>query len=160
MVNNLNNICNTGKNITNNIRLAKEISILSKSLPLNYESSIFVIVDEFNMQNIHALIIPSHGTPYSNGCFLFHIYLPETYPKNPPLVKLITTGNGTVRFNPNLYYCCRVCLSWLGTWGGNASESWFESTSIILQVLISSQALICIEPYVNEPSFVKQRKKY
>lgn len=30
-------------------------------------------------------------------------------------VNLQTTGNGTVRFNPNLYNCGKVCLSLLGT---------------------------------------------
>ena len=156
MISNLTNVCNTNKKLVNNIRLAREIANLSKSLPLNYESSIFIIVDESNMQNIHALIMPSHGTPYSCGCFLFHIFLPETYPKNPPLVKLITTGNGTVRFNPNLYACGKVCLSLLGTWSGDASESWNESTSTILQVLVSIQSLIFIEqPYFNEPGYEK-----
>jgi hypothetical protein len=27
---------------------------------------------------------------------------------------LLTTGHGTVRFNPNLYNCGKVCLSLLG----------------------------------------------
>jgi ubiquitin-protein ligase len=136
------------------IKLATEISMLSKSLPLDYESSIFIIVDESNIQNIHALIIPSHGTPYSNGCFLFQFNIPSNYPKSPPIVKLITTGNGKVRFNPNLYACGKVCLSLLGTWNGHESESWNENTSTILQVLISIQSLIFIdEPYFNEPGY-------
>ena len=105
------------------------------------------------MKFIRALIIPSHDTPYSCGCFLFDIYIPIDYPKNPPLVKLITTGNNTVRFNPNLYNCGKVCLSLLGTWGGNASETWNEK-STILQVLISIQSLIFIDkPYFNEPGY-------
>lgn len=151
---NLENNCLTGKISTNNIRLAKEISVLSKSLPINYESSIFVRVDDKNIQSMQVLIIPTHGTPYSNGCFLFHIYVPDTYPAGPPLVKIITTGCGTVRFNPNLYNNGKVCLSLLGTWQGDASESWNPKTSSILQVLISIQSLIFIEqPYFNEPGY-------
>lgn len=40
--------------------------------------------------------------------FEFDIYLPPTYPEVPPKVLLITTGGGTVRFNPNLYNCGKV----------------------------------------------------
>ena len=151
--NKMDNVCKSGKKIINVLHLIRELNTLSKSLPLNYESSIFVKIDEDNLQNIHALVIPSHGTPYSCGCFLFHIYIPETYPKVPPIVKLITTGHGTVRFNPNLYVDGKVCLSLLGTWHGQASESWNES-STILQLLISIQSLIFIdEPYFNEPGY-------
>ena len=55
------------------------------------------------MDMARALITGPIGTPYSLGCFAFDIYYPSNYPNVPPLVKLITTGNGTVRFNPNLY---------------------------------------------------------
>jgi baculoviral IAP repeat-containing protein 6 len=148
---NLVNICKVPDKIINQSRVIRETSVLSKSLPFDYESSIYIKIDETNMQSIQALIIPSHNTPYSCGCFLFHIYLPDVYPTKPPLVKLITTGNGTVRFNPNLYADGTVCLSLLGTWHGDVSESWNESSSI-LQVLISIQSLIFIEqPYFNEP---------
>ncbi len=40
---------------------------------------------------------------YENGCFLFDILLPPNYPESPPSVQYMTTGNGSVRFNPNLY---------------------------------------------------------
>jgi len=43
------------------------------------------------------------GTPYFGGLFLFDVFFPEAYPSVPPLVQLVTTGGGTVRFNPNLY---------------------------------------------------------
>jgi baculoviral IAP repeat-containing protein 6 len=42
-------------------------------------------------------------TPYSGGLFTFDVFFPSAYPQVPPLVQLLTTGNGTVRFNPNLY---------------------------------------------------------
>jgi ubiquitin-protein ligase len=149
---NFTNICHVGGKLINSSRVIKESSVLSKSLPFDYESSIYVRFDESNMQSIKAIIIPSHDTPYSNGCFLFHIYLNADYPRSPPHVKLLTTGHGTVRFNPNLYTDGKVCLSLLGTWEGAASEKWNES-STILQLLISIQSLIFIEqPYFNEPS--------
>ena len=155
MTKGLKNVCFENKKMLSTIRLAREISILSKSLPMDYESSIYVRVDETNMQNIKALVIPADNTPYADGCFIFDIFIPETYPKVPPVVKIITTGNGSVRFNPNLYACGKVCLSLLGTWRGNASESWNEN-STLLQVLISIQSLIFIDkPYFNEPGYEK-----
>jgi len=139
-----------------NIKLLKEINILQKSLPLTVDSSIFVKVSDDNMQMIKALIIPSCDTPYANGCFIFDIFIPPTYPSSPPLFKLLTTANKTVRFNPNLYACGKVCLSLLGTWSGNQSEKWNE-TSTLLQVLISIQSLIFVEePFYNEPGYETQ----
>lgn len=152
-VSELENCLKNDKKSLNIMRIMREINLLSKSLPIEYESSIYVRVDSDNMQCMQAIIIPSHGTPYENGCFLFHIFLPDTFPDTPPVVKFITTGNGTIRFNPNLYVCGKVCLSLLGTWQGDASESWNESSSI-LQVLISIQSLIFVEqPFFNEPGY-------
>ena len=63
-------------------------------------------------------------TPYAGGLFLFEVEYPELYPTTPPKMTLLTTGNGKVRFNPNLYANGYVCLSLLGTWQGNADEKW------------------------------------
>ena len=49
----------------------------------------------------------------------------------PAQVQFLTTGGGTVRFNPNLYHCGKVCLSLLGTWSG---PSWQPGISTLLQV--------------------------
>ena len=49
-------------------------------------------------------------------------------------VQFRTTGNGSVRFNPNLYQDGKVCLSLLGTWEGAQGEQWNHETSTILQV--------------------------
>lgn len=32
------------------------------------------------------------GTPYAGGIFIFDIFFPATYPHDPPLVNLETTG--------------------------------------------------------------------
>jgi baculoviral IAP repeat-containing protein 6 len=90
----------------------------------------------------------------SIGAFQFDIYCPPDYPKVPPLVNLQTTGGGSVRFNPNLYNCGKVCLSLLGTWKGAENEKWNAKTSTLLQVFISIQSLILVEePYFNEPGY-------
>uniref|UniRef100_A0A914V5Q6 UBC core domain-containing protein n=1 Tax=Plectus sambesii TaxID=2011161 RepID=A0A914V5Q6_9BILA len=105
-----------------------------------------------------GLITGPDKTPYSNGCFLFDICFPSRYPLVPPLVMSRTTGGGRVRFNPNLYDNGKVCLSLLGTWGGEQGESWSPGTSTLLQVLVSIQSLILIEdPYYNEPGYESQR---
>ena len=104
-------------------------------------------------------IIGPEGTPYHNGIFEFHLKYPENYPMSNPLVNLMTTGNSSVRFNPNLYNCGKVCLSLLGTWSGSEGESWNPAVSTALQVLISIQSLIFIdEPYFNEPGYERTMK--
>ncbi|XP_059078409.1 uncharacterized protein LOC131876889 [Tigriopus californicus] len=134
-------------------RVAQEISSFSTSLPLDFSSAIFVRADDEKTPLIKAIITGPEDTPYTGGCYLFDIYFPLKYPQVPPQVTFRTTGNGTVRFNPNLYNCGRVCLSLLGTWEGAQGEQWNE-TSTILQVLISIQSLIlCSEPYYNEPGY-------
>lgn len=76
---------------------------------------------------------------------------------SPMKVHLCTTGNGTVRFNPNLYNSGKVCLSVLNTWPGRPEEQWNPS-STFLQVIVSIQSLILVqEPYFNEPGFERSR---
>uniref|UniRef100_A0A915E4H5 UBC core domain-containing protein n=1 Tax=Ditylenchus dipsaci TaxID=166011 RepID=A0A915E4H5_9BILA len=120
-------------------RIAQEVFSLRSSLPLSLSSSVFVRVSEERMDNLKLLITGPSGTPYSNGCFEFD---------------LITTGNGSVRFNPNLYNCGKVCLSLLGTWQGRPEEQWNAEHSSLLQVIVSIQSLILVdEPYFNEPGY-------
>jgi ubiquitin-protein ligase len=135
-------------------RIISEISSFKNGLPLNFESSIWVRISKNNMNIFTFIISGPKDTPYENGLFEFHAYFPNTYPQVEPLVQIYTTGNGSVRFNPNLYACGKVCLSLLGTWSGQASEKWNPKTSTFLQVLVSIQSLILVEqPYFNEPGY-------
>ncbi|XP_065914560.1 ubiquitin conjugation factor E4 A-like [Dysidea avara] len=135
--------------------LMKEMESLPEMLPLHIDSSVFILQDEDRMDLVRAIVTGPADTPYSKGCFVFDIYFPATYPAVPPLVKLITTGNGTIRFNPNLYADGKVCLSLLGTWhGGDATEKWNPQNSTLFQVLVSIQGLILIkDPMFKEPSY-------
>ena len=137
------------------IRLAQELADLSKALPEEHTSAIFVRVDEERVDLMKALIMGANGTPYGHGAFEYDIYFPSTYPNEPPKMQLITTGAGSVRFNPNLYADGKLCLSLLGTWrGASATENWDAKYSTILQVLMSTQAIIMSEEvYFNEPGF-------
>ena len=136
-------------------RLAREIASFAASdgLPLSPGSAICVRSDEERMDKMRALVTGPSGTPYALGCFVFDVYFPEDYPNKAPLVNFDTTGGGRVRFSPNLYADGKVCLSLLGTWhGGHASEKWNSSSSTLLQVLISIQAMILVdEPWYSEP---------
>lgn len=110
---------------------------------------IFVIPDEENVTLLHALIIGPEGTPYEGGFFYFLVTYPEKFPFEPPQVKLMTTGDGKVRFNPNLYACGKVCLSILGTWPGPEWKAVMTTKSVLLSI----QSLLCENPFYNEPGF-------
>jgi ubiquitin-protein ligase len=133
-------------------RLLSELTALEKDLPSDPRASIWIRFDEESPQYLRVLMpAPLPGpTPYTGGIFTFDVYIPPTYPQDPPKVSLLTTGGGTVRFGPNLYACGKVCLSLLGTWPG---PKWSPKHSTILQVLISIQGLILgVEhPYFLEP---------
>jgi ubiquitin-protein ligase len=138
------------------MRILSEISSFKSSLPLNYESTIWVRIpkDKFNIFSF--IISGPKDTPYENGLFEFHAHFNNDYPNTQPNVLLHTTGNNTFRFNPNLYDSGKVCLSLLGTWSGSESEKWNSKTSTFLQVMVSIQSLIFIEqPYFNEPGLEK-----
>jgi ubiquitin-protein ligase len=136
------------------IRLAQELADVSHALPIDHTNAIFVRCDRERVDYMQALIMGSNGTPYGHGAYLFDIYFEDTYPSGPPKVNLTTTGNGQIRFNPNLYACGKVCLSLLGTWQGSAMEKWDPKMSTLLQVLVSIQSIIMSEDiYFNEPGF-------
>uniref|UniRef100_A0A6C0J921 UBC core domain-containing protein n=1 Tax=viral metagenome TaxID=1070528 RepID=A0A6C0J921_9ZZZZ len=139
------------------MRIVSEFNSLKKNLPNNWDSSILMRVPKSNLNLITFLIVGPKDTPYHNGLFEFHAYFPDNYPQIVPKVLLDTTDGGRVRFNPNLYNCGKVCLSLLGTWAGEVSESWSPQLSTFLQVLISIQSLIFVEnPYFNEPGYEKE----
>jgi len=138
-------------------RVNKEIRSMKAALPVEFNSSIIFRYDKTRPYVMQAVIFPSENTPYDSGAFQFDIYCPPTYPQAPPMVNIMTTGGGQVRFNPNLYNTGKVCLSLLGTWrGGGKSEEWNDKSSL-LQVLVSIQALIFVEfPFFNEPGYESQ----
>ena len=144
-------------NQTGIMRVLSEISSFKKDLPLNWESSIWVRISKNNLNLFSFMISGPKDTPYENGLFEFHAYFPSDYPNTVPQVLLHTTGNGQVRFNPNLYNSGKVCLSILGTWSGQEGESWNPKTSTFLQVIVSIQSLILVEqPYFNEPGWERE----
>jgi ubiquitin-protein ligase len=140
------------------VRIMSEIQGFKKNLPVDWDTSILFRYSKKNIQSCSFYVIGPKDTPYHNGIFEFNMFFPHNYPNDPPKVLLLTTGNGKVRFNPNLYNCGKVCLSLLGTWSGQEGEKWNPKISTALQVLISIQSLIFIEePYFNEPGYENSR---
>ena len=58
--------------------------------------------DDSNLLRVDALIVGADDGPYCGGLFHFSVEFPHDYPNSPPRVLILTTGGGTVRFNPNL----------------------------------------------------------
>lgn len=148
----------TGKAVLKRMKI--EFNTLSTSLP----PSIKYMVPEENFSLGKFMIEGPADTPYDGGYFLFDLKIPNDYPNSSPSVNFLTTGGGSVRFNPNLYNCGKVCLSLLGTWAG---EKWDPQVSNINQVLQSICYLIFVEePYYNEPGYrrseqsLAESKKY
>ena len=140
--------------VTKLVRLAQEIADLSNSLPCDSTNAIFCRVDKERVDVMKCIIMGAAGTPYAHGAFVYDLFFENSYPAQPPKCQLVTTGGGTVRFNPNLYNNGKVCLSLLGTWRGQATENWDPKVSTILQVLLSIQAIIMSnEVYFNEPGY-------
>lgn len=110
------------------------------NLPVDAEGAIFCRALESDLSRLRVLLTGPLESPYAAGCFLFDVEL-DDYPNKPPKVKLLTTGGGKVRFNPNLYNDGKVCLSLLGTWSG---PGWQPRKSTLLQALVSIQGLIMV----------------
>lgn len=143
---------NAGFNKATIRRLQKEYISLMKDLPVYYESSIFVRINEEDNRCLKVLITGPNDTPYDSGVFIFDVFVGDEYPKNSPKMLFLNTGNK--RFNPNLYNCGKVCLSLLGTWSGHGGEKWNPNTSTLQQLFISVQSQILIdEPFYNEPGY-------
>jgi len=124
-------------------RVRKDLKTLFKD-PL---PGIYAVPDNIHATLIHSIIVGPFGTPYEGGFFYFIINCPDNYPHEPPKVKLMTTGGGRVRFNPNLYTNGKVCLSILGTWSG---PGWSIVQSLS-SILLSIQSLMNENPFHNEP---------
>jgi baculoviral IAP repeat-containing protein 6 len=139
----------------NVIKRLRDEFVAFNSLPMSYSAIIISRPDRNYMTAIRTLISGPDNTPYDCGLFIFDTYINKNYPEGPPSVWFLNTGN--VRFNPNLYNSGKVCLSILGTWSGDKSETWNINNSTLIQIYISIQAQILIDkPYYNEPGYEQQ----
>ncbi|KAH9899514.1 hypothetical protein C8Q73DRAFT_639825 [Cubamyces lactineus] len=135
-------------------RMTKEYKALQSSLP----DSIIVRAYEDRSDLLRSLIIGPENTPYEDAPFVIDWMLDANFPQTPPIAHFLSWTNGNGRVNPNLYEEGKVCLSILGTWAGDKSESWSASRSSLLQALVSIQGLVLVkEPWFCEPAYEKLR---
>ncbi|KAI0775899.1 hypothetical protein BD413DRAFT_610617 [Trametes elegans] len=135
-------------------RMSKEYKALQSSLP----DSILVRAYEDRTDLLRSLIIGPENTPYEDAPFVIDWMLDANFPQTPPIAHFLSWTNGNGRVNPNLYEEGKVCLSILGTWTGDKSESWSASRSSLLQALVSIQGLVLVkEPWFCEPAYEKLR---
>jgi len=133
---------------------------LPKNIELSANASMFVRYDDEKPQFMQACLTGVQGTPYESGCFIFDIYMPDTYPQTNCLVthvtknaSMVSANNGPGGFSPNLHRDTgKVCLSLLGTWNG---PGWEAGKSNVYQVLSSILWMIlgAEHPYYMEPSY-------
>lgn len=133
-------------------RILKDVRDVLKN-PLTDEG-ITYIHDEDNMLKGYAMIIGPPNSPYEHGFFFFEIYFPTDYPYRPPVVKFCS-GDGIVRFHPNLYRNGKVCLSILNTWDG---EQW-SSCLTLRSILITLRSLFDWDALTMEPGISKTTMK-
>ena len=140
-------------------RIMKELGELEKSRNILNESGIYFHYNESDISILYGMIVGPEGTPYEGGFYLFEFVYPAEYPMVPPVAKYCTQGTlydvreknlRSVRFNPNLYVCGKVCLSMLNTWDG---PGW-TPTCTITNVFVAIQGLVLNEnPMENEPGY-------
>ena len=141
-------------------RIVVENAGFKFSLPLSWDSTVWVRTSKKNLNLFTFLISGPKDTPYENGLFEFHVCYNtnETneapFPINPPKVLFMTTGKGTWRANANLYANGKLCLSITNTWSGQSSEKWNKDTSSLILVMLGIQSSVLTEqPYFNEPGY-------
>jgi len=135
-------------------RINREYRALANSLP----DSIIVRAYENRTDLLRSLIIGPENTPYEDAPFVIDWMLDSNFPYSPPVAHFLSWTNGNGRVNPNLYEEGKVCLSILGTWTGDRSETWSAARSSLLQAFVSIQGLVLVkEPWFCEPAYEKLR---
>ena len=119
------------------------------------EDGYWLFFDESDLYKFQILVKAADDTPYEGGFYHFSGSLPTDYPFKPPKIKLLTTGGGRIRFNPNLYAEGKVCLSILGTFigtdSGEKGDEWMSSMTI-RTICLSIRSLLNENPASNEPA--------
>ncbi|KAF7156701.1 hypothetical protein CNMCM5623_000374 [Aspergillus felis] len=133
-------------------RLASHLQFEALLTAVSSFKALAVAYKDSDIRNVTAIVLGTPGTPYQFGLFEFSISFGKDYPATPPIVQITTTNGGRCRFGPNLYAGGKVCLSILGTWGGQRGEEW-SSAQGLESILISIQSLMSNNPYENEPGY-------
>ncbi|MFS7919608.1 putative ubiquitin-conjugating enzyme E2, ubiquitin-conjugating enzyme/RWD [Helianthus anomalus] len=121
-------------------RIREEWRLLEQGLP----ETIFVRVYESRMDLLRAVIIGPKGTPYHDGLFFFDVYIPSTFPLQPPVVRYRSGGFGGI--NPHLFACGEVRLD---------ITFWSCLNPTLLRLLLSIQnRVLNADPLFHQPGFL------
>ena len=82
-------------------RITKELKDLVTDCPEN----VIVTPIQENIRHLEVKFVGAKETPYENGKFVIHMFLPETYPMDPPKVLFRTKI-----YHPNIDKLGKVCL--------------------------------------------------
>jgi ubiquitin-conjugating enzyme E2 O len=136
-------------------RILRDVTVLPTSLLPQQQIRVFTYEDR--MDALRFLVVAPSDTPYADVPFVFDVALPSDYPASPPnMVFHATVGE---KLHPNLSTNGTVCLSLLGTWhAASDCESWNPAVSTLLQLIVSTQALLFVqEPYYLEAGYERFR---
>ncbi|GMH51831.1 hypothetical protein TrST_g8719 [Triparma strigata] len=101
---------------------------------------------EADISRARAVITCSESTPYAFGALVFDIWLPPDFPTVPPMIEILTTGNGTTMMSPNLYADGKVCMALLNNMESeHTDERWVPGVSNLGQVLLGIQAQLLVD---------------
>ena len=101
---------------------------------------------ETDISRARAIITCSESTPYAFGVLVFDIWLPPDFPTVPPMIEILTTGNGTTMMSPNLYADGKVCMALLNNMESqHTDERWVPGASHLGQVLLGIQAQLLVD---------------
>ena len=120
-------------------RVARDVATVRR----DHATNLFAEQREAVATTVDCVVCGPEGTPYYGGLFHFRVEHPHSYPVENPTCTNLTTGQGRIGFNPNLYRTGKVCMSILGTWVG---PGWNPSHSLS-SVLLSIQSLMNDQPY-------------
>ena len=115
------------------VRINRELALFAKD-PC---SGITIEPVDGNVRYLKITVAGPQGTPYYGGVFGLEMFLPDTYPMEPPNVRFTTKI-----YHPNIDFVGRICLDILKT-------SWSPALQIV-KVLLSIQSLMA-EPNLNDP---------
>jgi ubiquitin-protein ligase len=129
-------------------RIIKEIMIAEKNRNCDESNGVFVYINPDDFDKSMFVCFGENNSPY-RGFYIFNInYTYVDYPYRPPEISF-RNPNSSVRFNPNLYNCGKICLSVLDTWGQSTWSQMIATNS--LAITIRNETLAKEHPILNEP---------